>query len=433
MISIIDKIMGGVVLSYVLILIWSKILNKKISYKEYSFYCCLIILTIATTLNYYFVNNFIKIIIISIFMVICCFLLFRITMKESVLTIIIAQIIFMISDGIVAILFTFVFNLNSYTANLQLSSFLINLVASIISLALFYLLFVRKLYNLILTKTKKLKNFEVAALCLCIIVFGNLFAMSIYNKVNFRFIILINIIFTLFCCLIVLYSLKTKNNYNKVNDKYNTTLNSLKEYESMLDKHRISSHENKNQLLTIRNMLPEDNIELRLYIDKILKNKQKDDDKIMAESVVIPSGGLRGLIYSKLLCMKSLKIKYKLLISKDIKTLNLLKLDDELMLDICKIIGVYLDNAINAVRKLRSKYINIEMYMEDGKMIVSISNNYNGVINIEKIDEVGYSSNGEGHGYGLALAKQIIDNNKKLTNEKKLSKDVFSQILKIKV
>lgn len=433
MLGIIEKITAGFILSYVLILFWSLVLNKKINYRKSPFYICLVSLTLVSTINHYLFNNFIKIIIISVFMIISCLKLFKTTLKESVLTIFIEQIIFMISDGIIVILFTFIFNLDVYSANIQLSSILINLVESIIALILFYLLFVRKLYQLTYKLTNKIKTFEVIILCFCIIIFADIFGVALYNKVDFRIFIVINIVFTLFCLIIVLYSLKNKNNYNKVYDKYNTTLNSLKEYELVLDKQRISNHENKNQLLMIRNMLSSDNEKIKNYIDKILENKLIDDDKIMSETFVIPTGGLRGLIYSKLLSMKNLKINYQLIISKEISTLNLLELDDDLMLDICKIIGVYLDNAINAVKRIRKKYITIEMYKENNMLVISVSNNYIGKIDIEKLDEVGYSNTGNGHGYGLPLTKKIISENKKLMNEKKLSKNVFTQILKIKL
>ena len=232
---------------------------------------------------------------------------------------------------------------------------------------------------------------------------------------------------------IVIYSFKTQNNYIKVYDKYNTTLNSLKEYEDILDRYKISNHENKNQLLTIRNMLPKTDKKIISYIDKIIENKLKDNEKAMAEACKIPAGGLRGLIYSKILVMKNSKINYILQISKTVKTVDLINLDDSLMLDICKVIGVYIDNAIEEVKKLKRKYINIEIYLEEKDLIISVSNNYVGMINLDKLEEKGYTSKGKDHGYGLSLTKEIIDSNKKLSNRKVITKDSFSQILKIKM
>ena len=129
------------------------------------------------------------------------------------------------------------------------------------------------------------------------------------------------------------------------------------------------------------------------------------------ETSKIPAGGLRGLIYSKILAMKESEITYKLQISNDIKTIDLINIDDSLMLDICKVVGVYLDNSIQAVETLTSKQILIEFYLENKDLVIAVSNNYNGTIELEKLEKKGYSSKGEGHGYGLALAKDIINKN----------------------
>lgn len=221
--------------------------------------------------------------------------------------------------------------------------------------------------------------------------------------------------------------------YIKVSNKYNIMLKSLKEYETMLDQYRISNHENKNQLLTVRNMLPDEDIETRNYIDKIVQNNLKDNNNIMIKVSKIPSGGLKGLIYSKLLVMKEKGINYNLNISRGVSTIDLIKLDDNVVLDICKIIGVYLDNSIEAVEELNEKSISIEMYMQDENLIIRISNNYEGLLDINKIDEKGYTSKGSGHGYGLPLTKELINNNSRLSNNKSISGNIFSQELVIKI
>ena len=154
----------------------------------------------------------------------------------------------------------------------------------------------------------------------------------------------------------------------------------------------------------------------------------------MLETSIIPAGGLRGLIYSKILTMDNLDIDYELEFSREIKTVDLINnIDDSTMLDICKIVGVYLDNAIQAVEYLDEKYINIEMYLEHNNLIISISNNYIGKLEIDKFEEMKYTTKKNGHGYGLTLSKQIIDNNSLLSNEKRVTNDTFSQILKIKM
>ncbi|MCI8545594.1 MAG: GHKL domain-containing protein, partial [Bacilli bacterium] len=224
-----------------------------------------------------------------------------------------------------------------------------------------------------------------------------------------------------------------RNNYLKVFDKYNTTLSNLKEYEDILNQYRVSNHENKNQLLTIRNMVKNKEKNITDYIDKIVENQLKDNEHLMGQTTVIPEGGLRGLVYSKMLLMKEQNIDFDLSVDKAIRTVQLIGLGDNTVLDICKIIGVFLDNAIEAVSSLNEKFIDLEMSIENKKLYISVSNNYEGTIPMEEIENHGYTTKGEGHGYGLSLVKKLVDENPLLKNEKGVSSEEFMQRLIVDV
>ena len=118
----------------------------------------------------------------------------------------------------------------------------------------------------------------------------------------------------------------------------------------------------------------------------------------------------------------------------EVRTVDLINsLENSDILSVCQVIGVYLDNAIQAVTNIKKKYINIDMYLDDDNLVFEISNYYEGKLEINKIEEKGYTTKGNGHGYGLSLANSIISKNKKLINEKKLSDSIFTQVLKIKI
>ena len=417
------------------VVMWYKLLNKKIDFKNYKLYITLFLSTIISLLNYFNANAFLRIFTATIILMLFFKYLFRNNIQRTIITPIFSQLIIMISEMLFAILIVLIFKLNSEEiVSTQFGKVFSNISIAIIAIFLSRIPIIYKFYNFIINITDKISKNVLVIFSLITILIANILTMVLYYKIDFMYLLIFNTMLTVFCFSIVLYSFKTKNNYIKVYDKYNTTLNSLKEYEDILDRYRVSNHENKNQLLTIRNMLPKSNKKVVSYIDTIVENKLKDNDKVMLETAKIPAGGLRGLVYSKILLMKDLDIHYELVISSEIKTVDLInKIDDSTMLDICKIIGVYLDNAIQAVENLKDKYVNIEMYLENKDLVISISNNYQNVIDIEKIEEKGYTSKGDGHGYGLTLTKEIIDNNKKLSNQKKMSKEIFTQMLKIKM
>ena len=412
-----------------------KLSDRKIDIKSKKLWIYFFALMILALINYSNVNAFIRITIISLSLMLFYKLVFKANFRDSIITPLVSQVIIMISEMLFIFIISLIFGFdNQDIINSQFGGLVSNISIAIISFLIVQLSFFRRFRNFLLNITDKLKTNHLFFFSIIIIVIANILTMILYYRIEFKYLLVFNTFLTLLFLAIIIYSFKNKNKYIKVFDKYNTTLNTLKEYEDILDRYRVLNHENKNQLLTIRNMIPKNNKKVINYIDAEVENKLKDSDKAMFEVTKIPSGGLRGLVYSKILLMKELNINYELEISKDIKTANLIRsIDDSTMLDVCKIIGVYLDNAIDATKKLKEKYINIEMYLEGKSLVISISNNYEGYIDIESIEKMGNTTKGNGHGYGLALTRKIIDENNKLFNEKSISKESFAQMLKIKM
>ena len=433
MINILEMVLGATIVSFTDIYALSHLLDKKINLKKLKSFIIIPLMITLTLMNYYYNNQFFRIVSVTIFMSILLKILFDEKLTKSLLGIITIQMVYMIAE-LAFVCALVLFNIKSENfVEMFGGKLFTNLIISLITLFFIHFKFIRKFYNILINITDKIKVKLLIGLLLIVMFAANIYAEVMYHEINFLYMMFFNVGLTLLCFFIIINSFKTKNKYIKVYDKYNTTLNSLKEYEDILDKYKVSNHENKNQLLTIRNMLSKSDDKVISYIDQIVENKLKDNEKIMFDASKIPAGGLRGLIYSKLLLMKELKITYELNISKEIKVTDLINLDDSLLLDICKIIGVYIDNSIQEVKKLRKKYILIELYIDNKDLIIKIANNYKGTIELDKIDLKGYTTKEGGHGYGLTLAKQIIDNNPKLVNEKEITKEIFTQILKIKM
>ena len=433
--KLIQSFAGIIITTITNVYIWSRLLNKRPNFKNWKNYLYFILMAVTTFINYFYNNQFLRIITITMMMSLFIKLIFSERVNKSILSAITSQLIYMISEIIFISSISIIFNYNSNDiANNQFGTLLANFVISALSIVLANLKCIKTFYNFFVKITSKVKNTQIIAAAIFISIIANVLAMINYYKVEFGYLLIFNAFMTLGCFGIVVYSLKTKNSYIEVNNKYSTTLNSLKEYEDILNKYRVSNHENKNQLLTIRNMLPKEDKKIISYIDKLLENKHKDNDKAMRKTAVIPAGGLRGLIYSKVLVMDERKIHYDLDFSSSIKTVDLInKIDESTMLDICTVIGVYVDNAIDEVTNLEDKNICIEMYLDDNDLIIAISNNYAHKIDIGKLEEKGYTTKQSGHGYGLPLTKEIINNNTRLRNEKRISKEIFTQVLKIKM
>lgn len=243
-----------------------------------------------------------------------------------------------------------------------------------------------------------------------------------------EFLIFINskLIYPFLGVLIIVLVLKYRLKYNQI---YNKLLKKLQEAEIIMDKYKISNHETKNQLLMIRNMLEKNSInDTKKYIDKIIENDYQDDEALLIESAKIPSGGIRSLIYSKLIHMKNNNIKFNLEI--DYK-LRFIELKEELILDICKIIGVFLDNAIEEILRIKKGVIEIKLYLFEERLNILISNTFENTIDLEKISNNRYTTKIGYRGYGLFIVKEIVRKNQNLENIRVIENHTFIQILKV--
>lgn len=433
MLDIILSIIGVLVLNASGFYAWSILLNKKLDFKSWKLYLSIVLMSIILIFNHNNIDKMLRIVLVTFTLSIFIKFYFGQNLKVSFVTAFYTQILNVVIELLYSIFLIMFFDIES-GVNSSIFLFAADLILSICTVLFVKIKLVKRVYQTIVNVTNKvnLKTFFVFLLPLCFI-FNVYLVLTYYSNHSILYIIINNI--SIYLILIIVYILiKKENEYIKIYDKYNTTINSLKEYEDILDKYRVSNHENKNQLLTIRNMVVERDKKTAKYIDELVKNKIKDDEEIMQEVSVIPAGGLRGLVYSKILDMKEKNIEYELNISKEVRTVDLIdNLSDSDMLDICQIIGVYMDNAIEAVDNIKEKYVNIDTHLEDNYLVFEISNYYGGKIELEKLEEKGYTTKSNGHGYGLSLTKEIIRNNKKLKNEKRVSKEIFTQILKIKL
>ena len=183
----------------------------------------------------------------------------------------------------------------------------------------------------------------------------------------------------------------------------------------MLDYQRVNNHENKNQLLVIKSMIEKNNDNVIEYIDEIIKEKREDNEFVYNKTKRIPSGGLQGLIYQKMLLMQEKNIEVNLDINSKVRKVDLENLSSKMNYDICRIVGIIIDNAIEETAKFNKKdrEIIISMYVDD-MFIIEVSNRIKDDLDLIKIYDKGYTSKEKGHGYGLSLLKKIVDENDNL-------------------
>lgn len=216
---------------------------------------------------------------------------------------------------------------------------------------------------------------------------------------------------------------------NQLMLQYDNLLSFIKKYETEIDNQRMMRHETKNQLLTIKSKIidKEKSTDIVDYIDTILNDDRKINHTEYAKLKYLPSNGLKGLFYFKMITAQENGIHVDVNIAKDIENGFLSKLDTNSFNQIGKVLGVYLDNAIESAEKTEKKLLGIETFTKNDDVIFIISNTYD-----PNVKKIGRSSKGPGRGYGLLLANSIISSNSRLSSSTEITPELYIKKLNIK-
>src|SRR5574344_728008 len=362
------------------------------------------------------------------------YLIFRNNFLTSLLKTFCIHFSYFIFEIIITLLLLLIFKSFPNTIsmiNTDYGIIVMNLFVSLLTVAVSYFNLMMKCYNVLCSKTFGLHQYNsIIVLVITFFILVMLFYNLYYKYYSNQLFMYIGIIFLLiFYSVIIFMILNTKSKYEKIRSKYSLSLENIKEYEEMVNQYRVLNHENKNQLLLIRNM--ESSEEVKNYIDKLIDNKEKDDTDIYNKVKSIPSNSLRAVLYSKMLLMKNKKIHSNILIERKVSSKDFINIDKDTMLDICNIINIFIDNAIEEVSNIKEKQILIEVNHQDTNIEIVISNTCNNKVNVNHIFETGYTTKCSGHGYGLSLVQDTIKKNNKLSNKVECSGNVFTQYLYI--
>ena len=430
--SIVSVLSGSLINAYVLITIMRCLLGMK-KIKVAKFIISVIGLGLYIGLSYMITNSFIRMILLYLVIVTASYFSFycKKIKKQAIIVnafiefmlLLLAEILFLI------VLMIFGVDLNASMVDKYFGKFTINIIIIFIFVLFMYL------YIKITRKRKNnSSNLGNRYLIIYIIISITIFTLTFYFSMmsnNKILICVINFLAIIVHSIFVLqlFNIKSKNiNIKSEND---ILLENLFQYENLLERQRISSHENKNQLLVIKGMVNKKENIIK-YIDTLIDTQYGDNDNLLMKTNRIPSGGLKGLVYYKILTMKDKNILVSLEINNNINKINFNNISIKTNQELCKIVGVFLDNAIQEVENLDKRNINIMFDYDLDKLYIKISNNYKSN-NLSQIGEKGYTTKGDGHGYGLRLVKSIIDNNDNFENRIEINGQVFSQILILKI
>lgn len=425
--AMITSIICSLVLNISIITINKELIKPEENIMEIKNIFFLIILSVVQTIFYsskysvmYIITNFLAITLFN-----------RIIFKESMTKILISSIlvfiILMLCDLIDSIIMINFVSLDN-SRNIWYLRIVNNIIVAIFCYILFSLPIVKKKCKYFISKFKN-RYIPVVVLFIILVVGIIMIAynISITFKWNADYLsnILIVVILISFCYIFI----NENNEYHKLNDEYDSLFQCIQTFEDWIEKEQLNRHEYKNQLAVLRCMTKEKKVKEK--IDSIILDNININNTTVNQLKPIPNGGLKGLLYYKIVVAQNHKLNIEIDVS--IKTPNLIKqLSEEKMKVLCRLIGIYLDNAIEAAKETKKKIISIEIYEINKEVHIAISNMFNQNKDINRRNEKGYTTKGKGHGNGLYFARKMLDKNPWIKEKQDIKKDLYIQKIILK-
>lgn len=217
----------------------------------------------------------------------------------------------------------------------------------------------------------------------------------------------------------------TDNNLEQTKKEYKVLYNYSEDIEKVVGQLRQLNHEHNNELIAIKGLTASNqNEETIKYIDTILNHKFKAFSFSSIDKFsFVKNPAIKAVFVAKAAEMISKNIKLDVEIRKEIDVLNINTND------LCNIIGVFLDNAIESVENLEERIVSITIMKREEGINIIIANTFENKINFNSIFNPGFSTKGNNRGYGLSLVKETIDKYKNVSLDTNASKCFFIQDL----
>ena len=414
-------------------LLFLSILNISSSKRQKITY--IIVIFILSTISNLFIPKPYGTYIHMIISPIIIMLIFKINIFKSIISEIIPLIVTVLLEMIFSKI-CFLFFKVSYeeAANIPFTRILI-VISIYISMYIIYKLSKKFNFNITLLDNFNYKNKTILIInfILGLMTIGTQFYLIVfYNDTLPLFIVLLSTISLIAYFIISIYSLiKTTKLEVTTRDLEETKL-----YNQSLiilhDSVRGFKHDFHNILQAIGGYIDENDMDgLNKYYSQLITDCQRVNNLTSLNPETINNPAIYGILASKYLKADELGIQINLEVFLNLNKLNMK------IYEFTRILGILMDNAIEASSKCDERIIKVEIRndFKVNRQVLIIENTYDDKkVNIEKIFEKGYTSktdNKNPHGLGLWEVRQILKKNNNLNLFTSKDDKFFKQQLEI--
>ncbi len=304
----------------------------------------------------------------------------------------------------------------------------------IVYTSLFIMLNLFKKFNINITLLKNLNKKDSRIILFTVIlgfitVFLQLYISTLYNNLLPNFVILLSMLCLIAYFFISLFSIvKTKqleiatiDNQNL--QSYNDNL------KSMYDNIRAFKHDFNNIVHAIGGYVRAKDMDgLTQYYDSLFDECSSINNLSALNPETVNNPSIYAILLDKYSKAEKKNIKMELGVYIDLNTLN------ADIYEISRMLGILLDNSIEAAQECENKYINVRFLMDNRKnrQLIIIENTYKDKnVDTLKIFEKSYSTKPHNTGLGLWEVNKILNKHDNLAIYTTKTEEYFSQQLEI--
>lgn len=351
-------------------------------------------------------------------------------------------------------LFNLTFTILYTTALFKTSELLVTLVYTILKITLWINIMDKIVFSIltfIFVKlfTINLNNFtkQQSSVIYNLLLFISVFILVFYNFLSINsvmennniplYYMSISVITFFFILFIFISSSLLKNLHIKVGvEAERQKLEQQKKYIESLERNnneiRKFKHDFNNIILGLEGYITNnevDNVKLRDYFYNNIKDfntKIELDNIVLSHLNNIKILSIKNLLTNKIISAQNNDFKVNISVEDEIDDFYV----NEMQLS--RILGIFLDNSLEAGLELDdNRFLELIILKVNKTIAIQITNTFkNNNLDIDKINESGYSSKGENRGIGLSSANDIINKHNMILNTR-IEDNLFKQILTI--
>lgn len=418
--------------AFIGMLFFTTILNIKSTNKQKIIFVCSFAL-LALIRNFFFSNLYISFINMILWPILVM-LIFKVSVLKGILSEVVVLAITSCLDFVVSKTLYYILYIS---ADMMLSIPIYRISIALATYGLIYLLTVFFKYcklniKLIDNISKKLRTLLIFNLILIIVVIGmHYYLIKFYTETMPSFIIFINIVSLIAYFFISIYAIISSSKLELTErdlEGANLTIHSLR---VLHDTVRTFKHDFDNIINGIGGYIANDDMNgLKEYYNQLLQDCHKTNNLYSLSPNVINQPAIYNILATKYYVADELNIQIDLDIFLDLNEIE----KHMKIYDFTRILGILLDNSIEAAKDCEEKLIKVSFRKEDAKhrIIIAIENTYNNKdVNIDKIFDKGFSSKDGNTGLGLWKVRQILKRNNNLNLFTTKNKNFFKQQFEI--